>query len=247
MGRIVVLTDDRVFGRMLELELIYAGHEVIFDRGMGNTRERDGAVQVNSSDERRARRDHVRASGELSGTSFSNDSDAFSADADVLIFDADTRDIEHSGLDFAHKVAIISDADRLDEFSEFAGCLVRPFETSLLLGLISELVSNTDKTAETTALCPSEYIDIDMDNSRASFRGNRLDLTRREFDLLACLYALRGTPVSRSELIRRVWRYDFEGNTNVVDVYIRYLREKIDIPFGVKLIETVRGAGYRMV
>ena len=66
----------------------------------------------------------------------------------------------------------------------------------------------------------------------------------REFDLLKILMENRGIVLSRNTLIERVWGYDYIGETNVVDVYIRYLRGKIDDAFGLKLIQTVRGVGY---
>ena len=233
MGCVAVQTDDLVFGRMLELELSGAGHSVIFERD----RACSAAVQSDMGDERRVRR--VRG----------QDSDVLgdAVDVDVLVADADC-DIDVGRFNALGVIWVTVDSDRAAELGDSVRVLLRPFETSVVLRIVGELMAVTsDKTADTGSGLPSELLSIDSENSRASFKDVRLDLTRREYELLACLYASRGVPVSRSELIRRVWRYDFEGNTNVVDVYIRYLREKIDIPFGVKLIETVRGAGYRMV
>ncbi len=77
-------------------------------------------------------------------------------------------------------------------------------------------------------------------------RGDaRVDLTAKEFALLEYLMRRRGEVLSRTSLIEHVWDFAFEGDSNVVDVYVRYLREKIDRPFGRRSIETVRGAGYR--
>ena len=75
--------------------------------------------------------------------------------------------------------------------------------------------------------------------------GVRVDLTAKEFGLLEFLMRHAGEVLSRSTLIDHVWDFAFEGDSNVVDVYVRYLREKIDRPFGADSIETVRGAGYR--
>lgn len=85
---------------------------------------------------------------------------------------------------------------------------------------------------------------IDVGSHIAMYDGNRLELTKKEFDLLVYLVENRSKVVSREQVLDAVWGYDFIGNTNVVDVYVRYLRAKIDDAFGVKLIETVRGFGY---
>ena len=71
-----------------------------------------------------------------------------------------------------------------------------------------------------------------------------LTLTKREFDLLQLLMENKGIVLSRDVLLQRVWGYDYQGETNTVDVYIRFLRQKIDEAFGVKYIHTVRGVGY---
>lgn len=85
---------------------------------------------------------------------------------------------------------------------------------------------------------------VDKKSHEATYDGNALDLTKKEFDLLSYLLENRNKVVSREQALDVVWGYDFIGNTNVVDVYIRYLRAKIDDAYGVKLIETVRGFGY---
>ena len=71
-----------------------------------------------------------------------------------------------------------------------------------------------------------------------------MELTRREFDLLHYLLQHKGKVLSREVLLDGVWGFDFAGETNAVDVYIRFLRSKIDEAYGIKLIHTVRGVGY---
>lgn len=71
-----------------------------------------------------------------------------------------------------------------------------------------------------------------------------LNLTKREFDLLQLLMENKGIVLTRDVLLQRVWGYDYQGETNTVDVYIRFLRQKIDEAFNVKYIHTVRGVGY---
>ena len=74
--------------------------------------------------------------------------------------------------------------------------------------------------------------------------GKPVELTNREFDVLKLLLENQQIVLSRETFLTRVWGYDYMGETNVVDVYIRYLRSKLDDAFGVELIRTVRGVGY---
>ncbi|RDU38959.1 DNA-binding response regulator [Neobacillus piezotolerans] len=76
--------------------------------------------------------------------------------------------------------------------------------------------------------------------------GTSIVLTPREFDLLVYLMANRRQVLTRDQILEKVWGYDFTGDTNVVDVYIRYLRKKIDLPCFPPLIQTVRGVGYAL-
>jgi two-component system OmpR family response regulator len=87
---------------------------------------------------------------------------------------------------------------------------------------------------------------LDPATRRVARDGQPIDLTAREFALLEYFMRHRGEVLSRTRLIEHVWDFAFEGDSNVVDVYIRYLREKVDRPFGRDSIETVRGAGYRL-
>jgi two-component system copper resistance phosphate regulon response regulator CusR len=74
--------------------------------------------------------------------------------------------------------------------------------------------------------------------------GRKVDLTSKEYALLEYMMAHPGRVLSRTMIMEHVWDESFEGLTNIVDVYVRHLREKIDLPHPLKLIRTVRGAGY---
>ena len=87
-------------------------------------------------------------------------------------------------------------------------------------------------------------VHLEPDSRKVTVKGEEVELTRKEFDLLHCLMAHQGKVMNRSELLNAVWGYDFAGETNTVDVYIRFLRSKIDEKYALKLIETVRGVGY---
>lgn len=91
-----------------------------------------------------------------------------------------------------------------------------------------------------------EIEDLVMNHERHSVTrsGQQLDLTKREYDLLEYLLINRDIVLSREKILENVWGYNFMGDTNVVDVYVKYLRGKVDEPFDKKLIQTVRGVGY---
>ena len=72
-------------------------------------------------------------------------------------------------------------------------------------------------------------------------------LTPREFSVLASLLRRAGGVISKQEILAEVWGHEFGGDPNIVEVYVRYLRKKIDVPFGLDTIETVRHVGYRML
>ncbi len=87
---------------------------------------------------------------------------------------------------------------------------------------------------------------LDPAARRCERNGDRIDLTPREFALLEVLLRRAGDVVSKTELLDAVWGMDFDGDPNVVEVYVGYLRRKLDRPYGTSSIETVRGAGYRL-
>lgn len=87
-------------------------------------------------------------------------------------------------------------------------------------------------------------LQVNLAARTAQFGQSSISLTVREFDLLCCLLKNKNIVLSRDSLLTWVWGYDYMGETNVVDVYVRYLRSKIDDIFGAKVIETVRGVGY---
>ena len=100
------------------------------------------------------------------------------------------------------------------------------------------------RTGQTTNVL--EYAGLTMDlNSRTVTReGKEITLSSKEFAVLEYLLRNQGRVLSREKIENHVWNYDFEGGSNVVDVYIRYLRKKIDAGFDKKLLHTIRGAGY---
>ncbi len=88
-------------------------------------------------------------------------------------------------------------------------------------------------------------LELDPATRRVTRGGKDVPLSAKEFMLLETFMRHPGEVLDRYHLLERAWDYDYENRSNVIDVYIRYLRQKIDRPFGVESIETVRGAGYR--
>jgi two-component system OmpR family response regulator len=122
--------------------------------------------------------------------------------------------------------------------------LAKPFSFEELLARIRALVRRAP--GERPVVLEAGDLRLDPAAHRA-WRGDaELDLSAKEFSLLELLVRRPGKVFTRSELLDGAWDMDFERRSNVVDVYVRYLREKVDRPFGKQSIETVRGVGYRL-
>ena len=122
--------------------------------------------------------------------------------------------------------------------------LTKPFSFEELLARLRALLRRG--AAERPAILRAGDLELDPATHRVHRGDDRVDLTAKELSLLECFLRHAGEVLSRSMLIEHVWDFAFESDSNVVDVYVRYLREKIDRPFGVDSIETVRGVGYRL-
>jgi len=120
--------------------------------------------------------------------------------------------------------------------------LVKPFAFSELLARVRSLLRrSTPRPQEAIRMADLE---IDLLRHRATRAGQKLELTSKEFMLLTLLARRAGEVLSRTLIAESVWDMNFDSDTNVVDVNVRRLRSKVDDPFPVKLIHTVRGAGY---
>ena len=121
-------------------------------------------------------------------------------------------------------------------------CLVKPFSYHELLARVRALLRRN------TGVLPRSMQVADLllhrEEHRVERNGRKVDLTPREFDLLEFLMREPGAPVSRAVLMQEVWGVAFDPSTNVVDVYMKYIRDKVDREGEMKLIRTVRGVGY---
>jgi DNA-binding response OmpR family regulator len=124
--------------------------------------------------------------------------------------------------------------------------LVKPFELKELLARLRALTRR--QTGQSVGRNLLQVADLIMDTrTRRVIRDETLiDLTNKEYAVLECLMREPERILTRTEIAESVWNYDVYNQSNVVDVYIRNLRRKIDDPFDLKLIHTVRGAGYRL-
>jgi len=118
--------------------------------------------------------------------------------------------------------------------------ITKPFAIEELLARIRVAL----KKNANSKILQIDNLKIDLEKYTVSFSDQPIDLTKREFDLLKYLLENKNIVLSREKLLEKVWGYDYAGETNVVDVYISYLRTKIDDKFNKKLIYTVRGVGY---
>ena len=125
--------------------------------------------------------------------------------------------------------------------------LVKPFVLAELVARIRALLR---RRADTTNLNSTEGgitvgpVEIDLPGHRARLAGNDIELTKREFELLSTLARNTGVVLSRERLLELVWGYDFAADTNVVDVFIGYLRRKFEVDGHPRVLHTIRGVGF---
>jgi len=221
MVKILIVEDEEKIARFIELELIHEGYEVI---------------KVNNG----------RMGLEL----------AEKGEADLVILDIMLPEI--NGLEVLRRLRRSSDIPVImltardavmDKVSGLdAGAddyITKPFAIEELLARIRTALKKraiTEKNHEDILSCG--LLTLDKLRHKVSYEGNVIELTNREFTLLQVLLENKNIVLSRDVLIEKVCGYDYVGETNVIDVYVRFLRTKIDDAFKVKLITTVRGVGY---
>lgn len=222
--KILLVEDEEKLARMVELELKYEGYEV--------AKAADGRTGLEM---------------------------ALSGDYDLILLDIMLPAL--NGMEVLRRlrreshvpVIMLTARDTvMDKVSGLdAGAddyITKPFAIEELLARIRAALRNR---AEGDAAAPGAAggltagpLSMDVDRHEVTVDGQEVELTRREFDLLRYLLENKEKVVSREALLDNVWGFDFVGETNTVDVYIRFLRSKIDEKFNVKLIHTVRGVGY---
>ena len=220
MERILIVEDEEKLARFLELELKHEGYTVekAFDGRTGLEMAESGAFDLILLDVMLPR---------LSG---------------LELLRRLRRSHETPVIMLTARDAVMDKVTGLDMGAN--DYITKPFEIEELLARIRAALRKRAPKSEAQDILVSGKLTLDAARYAVSWDGAPLTLTNREFELLRALMQNRGIVLSRERLLEQVWGYEYFGETNVVDVYIRYLRQKIDDPFGVKLIHTVRGVGY---
>ena len=223
MSKILIVEDERKIARFVELEFRHEGYEVDY-AGDGKT----GLQKILKKDADLVVLDVMLP--EMSGIEVCKNARGAGIDTPIIMLTAkdDVMD-KVSGLD--------SGADDY---------MTKPFAIEELLARIRVALNRKQKTAKEKEVQILQYGDLKVDLAKyeVTYGGETITLTKKEFDLLAYLMKHKNQAVSRETLLNEVWDYDYMGETNVVDVYIRYLRQKLDDKYDVKIINTVRGVGY---
>ena len=122
--------------------------------------------------------------------------------------------------------------------------VTKPFAIEELLARVRGALRKKEIISQNLTVYRVADLELDSANYTVTRASTTRDLTKKEYDLLKFLIENKGIILTREQILQHVWGFDFFGNTNVVDVYIRYLRAKIDDEFDEKLIQTIRGVGY---
>ena len=222
MSRILIVEDERKIARFLELELQHEGYEV-----------------------------------ETAGDGRTGLEKALNWKPDLMILDLMLPEL--SGIEVCRRLRHESDVPIImltakDDVSDKVmgldmgadDYMTKPFAIEELLARIRVGLKKHRAVASAPAanVLTAGKLVLDPAKYSVTMDGTPISLTKKEFDLLKYLMQHKGQAVTRDALLSDVWGYDYAGDTNVVDVYIRYLRHKIDEPFGVKTLHTIRAVGY---
>jgi len=219
--RILIVEDELQLARLMELELDHEGYAVKVSH---NGREALGLLQEEEFD--LVLLDIMLP--ELDGVEVCRRLREFS---DIPVIMVTARD------------AVPEKVEALDTGAD--DYITKPFAIEELLARIRALLrrKNNDLKEDSNMLAIADLV-IDKYKYKVKRAEEEVELTKKEFDLLVYLVENQGIVLTREDILSNIWGYDYMGETNIVDVYIRYLRSKIDDPFEQKLIKTVRGVGY---
>lgn len=221
MAKILIVEDEMKIARFLELELKHEGYEVIIAG--------DGRIGLEKAEKE---------------------------NPDLIVLDLMLPAL--SGIEVCRRVRLTSQVPIImltakdDVSDKVAGLdtgaddyMTKPFAIEELLARIRVALNRKkyieEPKAETLQI---KDVRLNLASRSAYYKDEELTLTKKEYELLEYLMRNKNSVLTREQLLNHVWDYEYFGDTNVVDVYIRYLRQKIDEKYGVQLISTVRGVGY---
>ena len=225
-NRILIIEDEEKIARFTELELIHEGYEVekCADGRTGLELAEGGGFSLVLLDIMLPELNGLEVLRRLRKSS----------DVPVILLTA--RD------------AVMDKVAGLDQGAD--DYVTKPFAIEELLARIRLVLRRRSQSGrEDSHAAPDDLLrcgelTLSESHHEVKYAGNEIELTGREFDLLNTLLINKNIVLSRDRLLGQVWGYDYMGETNVVDVYVRYLRSKIDEVYGISLIQTVRGVGY---
>lgn len=219
-NRILIIEDEKQIARFIELELQHEGYstETAYDG-------RDGlkAVERNGSDLVLL---DIMLPG-INGMEVCRRIRQFSEVPIIMLTARDEVTDKVMGLDLGANDYI-----------------TKPFAIEELLARIRNALRKKGQPSQPQKNLVVGDLRMDMSKHQVVKANETIDLTKKEYDLLEYLLRNKGIVLTRDQILENVWGYDYAGDTNVVDVYIRYLRSKVDGTHDVKLIQTVRGVGY---
>ena len=224
--RILIIEDEEKIARFIELELIHEGYEVskCADGRTGLEMAEGGGFSLVLLD---------IMLPELNGLEVLR---RLRRNSDMPVIMLTARD------------AVMDKVAGLDQGAD--DYITKPFAIEELLARIRLVLRRRSGNGHDTApASPGDMLrcgelTLSESHHEVKYAAKEIELTGREFDLLNTLLINKNIVLSREQLLGKVWGYDYMGETNVVDVYVRYLRSKIDEAYGISLIQTVRGVGY---
>lgn len=221
MERILIVEDEVKISRIIDLQLRYAGYEteLAFDGSEAMDKVAQKKFDLILMDVMMPKTDGVTACNAIK---------KLYPDTKIIMLTAkdDIQDVIN-GLD--------SGADDY---------VTKPFVFDELLARIRANIRKKSSPSSQTDLIVFEDILINSMTYEVSRGGLKIDLSKTEFDLFRHLVINKGIVLTREQILNKVWGYDYYGSLNIVDVYIKYLRDKIDRDHHRKLIQTIRGRGY---
>lgn len=219
-ANVLIIEDEEKIARFVELELLHEGYRV--------TKAGDGRT----------------------GLSFAESGDYSIVLLDIMLPELNGLEVLRR-LRKSSQVPVILLTARDAVMDKVAGLdlgaddyITKPFAIEELLARIRVALKKTTATAADSQTLSWGDLRLNVSAHSVTCRGEEIDLSHREFELLRILLANRNIVLTRDTLLQKVCGYDFAGETNLIDVYIRHLRNKIDERFGFHMISTVRSVGY---
>lgn len=219
-AKILLIEDEEKIARFIELELIHEGYEV---KKTHNGRE--GLLLAQSGRFNLVLLDIMLP--ELNGLEVLR---RLRRESDVPVIMLTARD------------AVMDKVSGLDAGAD--DYITKPFAIEELLARIRVALKKKSRSSIVTRKLSVKGVSMDLDRHEVTFDGEVVDLNHREYELLRVLLENKNMVMNREQLMNQVCGYDYYGETNIIDVYIRHIRAKLDDCFGEKIITTVRGVGY---